>query len=132
MELVYTEAKKHTNYPSTIAGICLTESSLGKNKYNKEGSLGIMQLQVATVKDVIRWYPRSLGWMKKLEDYQIASHLLNDDRLSVEIATKLWEFHRKRHNYFGAISRYNGGANNVPYFKRVEKNKRRILRWKVD
>jgi hypothetical protein len=147
MELVYKESKKYSNYPTTISAICLTESSLGKNRYNKEGSLGLMQMQVDTAIDVIRWYPKMLGWMKDLKNYQIASFLLNDDELSIEIATLLFEFHRKRAGYQNAIVKYNGWwevnrygravfdnagkrIKNLKYFERVEANKKRIARWR--
>ena len=130
MNMVYIESKKYTRFPTTIAAICMTESSLGKNRYNKEGSLGLMQLQVDTVRDVIRWFPVSLGWMKTLRDHQIATYLLGNDKLSIKIASLLFEWHRKRHGYFGAISRYNGGANNWTYYNKVQKNKKLILKWR--
>lgn len=123
-ELVYKEARKYSRYPSTLVAICMTESSLGVNTYNREGSLGIMQMQVGTARDLANFNESVAEVLNGMTDAQIAVKLLTDHRFSVFIATKQFERLRKAYGYFGAISRYNGGAKNYSYYNKVETNKK--------
>lgn len=116
---IYTISDKYTKYPSWIVGIAGTESSFGKNILGDDGhSLGTMQIQVATAKFIAK-RDKSLSWLLTCSDRTIQKLLLRNDSLSIEIASKLINYHAKRHGIFGAISRYNGGANNHKYFNKV-------------
>jgi len=122
-EYVKKEASKYTKYPSTIAAIIKVESQNGKYIIGDEGrSLGIAQIQVKTAKYLAKRDP-SLTWMLKVPDLSLRTMLIRNDRLSIEICSKLFEYYRKKHGYFQAISRYNGGTQNYTYFNKVQKEK---------
>ena len=117
-------------YENTLAAICLTESSAGKNIIGdfKKGivitkaSLGSMQIQVATARYISKRV-KDLSWINKLSDAQIANKLLTDIKVSAQIsAYYLTILKKSRKHYFNVISGYNGGMNNSPYYKRVMKN----------
>jgi hypothetical protein len=117
-------------YENTLAAICLTESSAGKNIIGdfKKGivitkaSLGSMQIQVATARYVSKRV-KELNWLNKLSDAQIANKLLTDIKTSAQIsAYYLTILKKSRKHYFNVISGYNGGMVNNPYYKRVMKN----------
>lgn len=125
-ELVLSESKKHTRYKSTIAAICFTESSLGINILGDDKrSLGIAQMQVKTVR-YISSKDNSLAYLNGYTDKRIETMLLTNNRLAVELASKLFEYYRKRYGYFGAISRYNGGRKNYRYYKKVIDNRKML------
>ncbi len=117
-------------YENTLAAICLTESSAGKNIIGdfKKGivitkaSLGSMQIQVATARYIAKRV-KDLAWINKLSDAQIANKLLTDIKISAQIsAYYLTILKKSRKHYFNVISGYNGGMSNSPYYKRVMKN----------
>ena len=117
-------------YENTLAAICLTESSAGKNIIGdfKKGivitkaSLGSMQIQVATARYISKRV-KDLSWINKLSDAQIANKLLTDIKVSAQIsAYYLTILKKSRKHYFNVISGYNGGMSNNPYYKRVMKN----------
>ena len=117
-------------YENTLAAICLTESSAGKNIIGdfKKGivitkaSLGTMQIQVATARYVAKRI-HSLAWIDKLSDAQIANKLLTDVKTSAQVsAYYLTLLKKSRKHYFNMVSGYNGGMVNNPYYKRVMKN----------
>lgn len=117
-------------YENTLAAICLTESSAGKNIIGdfKKGivitkaSLGTMQIQVATARHVAKRV-KTLSWLNKLSDAEIANKLLTDIKTSAQIsAYYLTLLKKKRKHYFNMVSGYNGGMVNNPYFRRVMKN----------
>jgi hypothetical protein len=122
---------KHGNtYENTVSAICLTESSAGKNtigdfKHKKsftKASLGPMQIQVATARHVSQ-NVKKLRWLNNLSDVQLAGRLLGDIKLSAKIATHyVILLQEKRLDHFYAISGYNGGFHNRPYYNRVMKN----------
>jgi len=121
---------KGETYENTLAAICLTESSAGKNIIGdfKKGiiitkaSLGTMQIQVATARYVAKRV-ETLAWIKKLSDAQIANKLLTDVKTSAQVsAYYLTILKKSRKHYFNMVSGYNGGMSNNPYFKRVMKN----------
>ena len=120
-DLVYSESKKYTNFPSTIVAIAFTESSCGVNILGDDGnSLGIMQMQVRTAK----WIDKALV---KVPKRRLKTVLLLSPRLGIRLASKLFERLRKRYGYFGAISRYNGGSRNWAYYNKVMKVKEDLV-----
>jgi len=117
-------------YENTLSAICLTESSAGKNIIGDfhpgtkitRASLGPMQIQVATARYVARRVD-ALAWLDKRTDRQIANLLLTDLKLSASIAAHyLVILKDRRHDYMKAVSGYNGGMENWPYFIRVMKH----------
>jgi len=117
-------------YENTISAICLTESSAGKNiigDFHKgvditKASLGVMQVQVATAKHVAK-YRKNFSFLKFKTDAEIANILLTDVKLSARIAaTYLVMLVNARPTYYNAVSGYNGGMNNWPYYKRVSRH----------
>ena len=122
--------KNGNTYENTLSAICLTESSAGKNtigdfKHKKsftKASLGPMQIQVATARHVSQ-NVKKLRWLNNLSDVQLAGRLLGDIKLSAQVATHyLVLLQNKRLDHFYAISGYNGGLSNRPYYDRVMKN----------
>ncbi len=122
--------KNGKTYENTLSAICLTESSAGKNNLgdyrNKKSftkaSLGPMQIQVATARHVSKSV-KKLRWLNDLSDVQLAGRLLGDIKLSAKIATYyVILLHEKRVDHFYAVSGYNGGMVNRPYYNRVMKN----------
>lgn len=130
-DVAKTIPDKHGNtYENTLSAICLTESSAGKNnigdfrhkKSFTKASLGPMQIQVATARHVSNSVKR-LRWLNDLSDVQLAARLLGDIKLSARIATYyVILLHEQRSNPFHAVSGYNGGSVNRPYYARVMKN----------
>jgi hypothetical protein len=58
-----------------------------------------------------------------LTDVQLAGRLLGDVKLSAQIATHyVILLQKNRNDHFNAISGYNGGSINRPYYARVMKN----------
>ncbi|MDF1882182.1 transglycosylase SLT domain-containing protein [Sulfurimonas sp. MAG313] len=117
-------------YENTLAAICLTESSAGKNIIGdfKKGiiitkaSLGSMQIQVATARYIAKRI-KALTWINTLSDAEIANKLLTDVKTSAQIsAYYLTILKKSRKHYFNMISGYNGGMSNNPYYQRVMKN----------
>jgi hypothetical protein len=124
-------------YENTIAAICLTESSAGKEvigdlKPGKDSvlkaSLGVLQVQIGTARYVSKKV-KSLAFIKNWSDKKLANKLLTDVRFSAKIALNYFLINKNRFyirgykdSYFKAISLYNGGLKNYPYYKRVKKN----------
>lgn len=128
--------KNGKTYENTLSAICLTESSAGKNtigdfknkKSFTKASLGPMQIQVATARHVSQ-NVKKLRWLNNLSDVQLAGRLLGDIKLSAQIATHyLVLLQNQRQEHFYAISGYNGGTTNRPYYNRVMKNMELINR----
>lgn len=118
--LVYAEAKKYTRYPTLMVNICETESSFGRNILGDDRkSLGVMQVQVATARDLVRMYPKRLGWLKKISDKRLAILLLINVAFNVKLAALRFEYYRKLYGWREALSRHNGGRNNRAYIKKV-------------
>lgn len=122
--------KNGNTYENTLSAICLTESSAGKNvigdfrhkKSFTKASLGPMQIQVATARHVAQ-NVKKLRWLNNLSDVQLAGRLLGDVKLSARIATYyVILLQTQRNDHFNAISGYNGGSINRPYYARVMKN----------
>jgi len=122
--------KNGKTYENTLSAICLTESSAGKNvigdyrpkKSITKASLGPMQIRINTARHVSQ-HVKKLRWLNELSDIQLASRLLGDIRLSAKIAAHyVVLLHEQRKNSYHAVSGYNGGMNNTPYYNRVMKN----------
>lgn len=122
--------KNGKTYENTLSAICLTESSAGNHtigdfKHKKsftKASLGAMQIKVATARHVSQ-NVKKLRWLNRLSDVQLAGRLLGDIKLSAQIATYyLVLLQNQRLDHFYAISGYNGGMVNQPYYNRVMKN----------
>jgi len=127
-DLILEVAPKYTEYKSTILAMAMTESSLGLMVLGDDSeSLGILQLQVRTIRYIIS-KDKQLAFLSKYNDKQLATFVLRNDHLSIIIACKLFEYYRKRYGYFQAISRYNGGAKNVAYYNRVISWKKKFMR----
>lgn len=122
--------KNGKTYENTLSAICLTESSAGKNiigdfrkkKSITKASLGAMQIRIATARHVSQ-NVKKLRWINDLNDAQLAGRLLGDIKLSAKIATHyLVLLQNNRKDHFYAVSGYNGGLVNRPYYNRVMKN----------
>lgn len=122
--------KNGKTYENTVSAICITESSAGKNtigdyKHKKsftKASLGPMQIRVSTARHVSQ-NVKKLRWLNDLSDVQLAGRLLGDIKLSAQVATHyLVLLQNQRQEHFYAISGYNGGMVNHPYYNRVMKN----------
>lgn len=132
--------KNGKTYENDLSAICLTESSAGtyvigdyrhKKSFTK-ASLGAMQIQVATARHVSE-HVQSLRWINTLSDVQLAGRLLGDVKLSAKIATHyVILLHKNRNGHFYAISGYNGGVTNRPYYERVMKNRGIVERLVVE
>ena len=81
-----------------------------------------MQIQVATARYISKRV-KTLRWINKLSDAQIANKLLTDVKISAQIsAYYLTLLKKSRKKYFNMVSGYNGGMSNSPYYQRVMKN----------
>jgi len=120
VQTVYKEAEKYTEYPSTILAMAKAETSC-RNVTGDDGeSHGVMQVQIPT----LRWLAtkeQSLRWVKHVPDKALKHILTHNRAFCVMVGCKLFEYHRKRHGYFGAISRYNGGTKNYTYYNKVQR-----------
>lgn len=137
---VFNAAKKYSNYPTLITTIAFTESTCGEAVLGDDGnSLGIMQLQIPTVRYISSKVPQ-LHMLDDLSDKQLQTLLLRDDEVSIIIATHYFLFLKKRYGYKNAVIRYNGywavdrrgkairdkdgkRIKNIQYYDRVVKNK---------
>ena len=117
-------------YENTLSAICLTESSAGRDLIGDfhegiditQASLGVMQVQVATARHVAK-YRRNFAFIHYKSDAELANILLTDIKLSARIAaTYLVMLRNARPTYYNAVSGYNGGMNNWPYYKKVSRH----------
>lgn len=122
--------KKGETFENTLSAICLTESSGGRDVIGdfKKGlpitkaSLGPMQIQIQTAKFMARTY-KDLNWVKKMSDSRLANKLIVDLKFSATVAAYYMKWLSDyRKTYYCAVSGYNGGLSNRPYYKRVKKN----------
>jgi hypothetical protein len=127
---VWNIASKHTDQPDVLVGIAYTESSFGKSKIGdipKDGNLskasfGVCQIKLETVRFLAK-RDKSLAWAKTVNDRTLISELVNNDKFNIIVASKYINW-LKQHNSneiktIGAISRYNGGNNNIVYINRI-------------
>lgn len=126
-------AKDGLSFEKTICSIILTESSANNRLVGDSGkSFGLMQVQVATVREVAKKVP-TLRWLKAIGDKQVKRMLVNNNIFNVLIGSNYlrlnYNLSLKRgyeNPYFKTISRYNGGWYNTGYFKRVMVNMKKI------
>jgi hypothetical protein len=128
----------------------MTESSSGRNiigdehysKKLKKASLGVYQVRFDTAIFIIQrdklmnqYYSFLL---ESKNEQRLITLLLTNSKFSGMLAATYLKMNYNyalkkgmKNPYFYAISRYNGGAHNTPYYKRVMKNMRMIKRLKV-
>lgn len=143
-----TGQKYKTNDGTTISeslrSIALGESSFGLNMYGdkyKDGtekpvvkmSLGVFQVKVDTAKYIIRKDNlKHHFWLLKKDSF-IASKLLSDLEFNTEMAARYFIINYNtalKRGYWSpllkAISRHNGGWNNITYYRKVMRNMRKL------
>lgn len=129
--LSLSKASKHTE---TLIMISLQESDLGEkiigdNKAGKpitKASLGMFHMRIITVRELQRFFPEKLGYLKNLTDKQIANLLLSSKGFSAILAN--YNLERiaiiSRGNYNKMVSQWNGGLHNMPYVNAVLEHKK--------
>lgn len=121
-EQVHKLASLYTSDPLTIVAIAYTESSCGQHILGDDSkSLGVLQLQVPTVRDVIRWYPNQLGHLSHMSDARLRTILLTNVHIQVKVASLFYEHYKQLKGKTYAIRRYNGY---IPYYWRYYKRVR--------
>ena len=121
IKMIKKEARKYTRYKSTIAAICLVESSAGIHVLGDDGdSLGILQIQVLTAR-YAGTLNKELHFLTRMPKKYIETLLLKNDNLSIKIACTLINHYIKYYGYKHAVSKYNGGYNNTTYFNKVKR-----------
>ena len=121
---VKKEAKKYTKWYMEVVGICGTETSYGIDRENNEETYGLMQINP----DTARWIASKWSHLKylcRMSDYQIENILVRNDRLSIELASRLLDYLIKHNGRNTGIRRYNG-INNYRYLYTVNKNTKLI------
>lgn len=133
-------SKDGMNFGKALQSIALAESSAGvfiigdkykngklKNLY--DSSLGAFQIKLSTAKFTIKRTPILMKRFSRIvnNDQILVNLLLTQPRFSAQIAGHYLrlmyeEATSKKLNkpYFRAISRYNGGWNNVVYYNRIK------------
>ncbi len=122
--------KKGKTLEHTAMSICLTETTAGrfkvgdvkrKNPNILKSSLGIMQVRIQTARFIAK--KLKIKEVLELTDVELMNKLLNDNKFNARIAIRylVWLSNRTK-NHFTAVSRYNGGNVNYPYYNRVMKN----------
>jgi len=144
LQIIIDTAKQYKDYkgetfPKTMAAICLTESTGGleeskgrrtigdipKDKSLHKSSVGVMQMRVATIRDIARKF--KIKKILKMSDRQIAETVLHNRVLSGHLSTMYFIMNKNRFkSYFIAISKYNGGTKNHSYVNKVMKRMKTI------
>lgn len=126
--------KNGKTHEDIMCAICITESSAGKaiigdlkkNRPLEDGSLGIMQLRISTVRYLASIYS-DLSFINKIDNKTLTKILLNNHHFSAKIATKYFIHNKNKFNStFKGISLYNGGLNNYTYYERVLNKKGKL------
>ncbi len=129
--------KKGKTLEKTAMSICLTETNAGRVKIGDikrknpnifKSSLGIMQVRMQTAKFIAK--KLKLEEVSKLSDVELMNKLLGDDEFNAQIAVQylVWLSNRTK-DHFTAVSRYNGGNVNHPYYNRVMKNMQKLKKY---
>ena len=135
------KAKDGMTFENTTASISITESSAGLNIIGDEhhskklrlASLGAYQIRLVTAKEIItkdKQMNKYYGYLLQpnRENHLITLLLTNIEFSAMIAATYIkMNYNRALKNGHGnplyyAISKYNGGSRNTPYYKRVIKN----------
>ncbi len=126
-------------YEKVAMAICMSETRAGKAKFGdkqllrrgiKEASYGVMQVRLATARFVAKTYRlKDVLWMS---DTELIKRLMHDIAFNAKIAVLyiVW-LHEHSKDGFEAISRYNGGHINHPYYEKVRKNLRYLSRYNI-
>ncbi len=114
-------------YPYTMMAICLAESDGGRERYSdknllrkgiKNASYGIMNVRLETARFVAKVY--RLGALDMMSDVELIERMINDDVFDIKLATLYFVWLADHSSsYFEAVSRYNGGKVNYPYYNKV-------------
>ena len=121
--------KRGETLEETAMAICLAETSGGKVKWGdkqllrkgiKQASYGIMQVRLATARFVARKY--NLIDVKLMSDTQLITQMMHDPIFNARIAVLyLVYLSDSSKSYFEAVSRYNGGRVNYPYYNKIQR-----------
>jgi len=121
--------KRGETLENTAMAICLAETNGGKVKWGdkqllrkgiKKASYGIMQVRLQTARFVAKRY--NLTDVKMMSDTQLISKLMHDTLFSAKIAVLyLVYLSDTSKSYFEAVSRYNGGRVNHPYYNKIQR-----------
>ncbi len=121
----------------TAMAICMAETYGGKVKWGdkqllksgiKKASYGVMQVRLQTARFVAKAY--NLYDVKLMSDTQLITKMMHQSAFNAKIAVLylVW-LHDHSHSYFEAVSRYNGGHANHPYYNKVQKYLKMISRY---
>lgn len=131
--------KKGETLEETAMAICLAETNGGKVKWGdkqllrrgiKKASYGIMQVRLATARFVARRY--NLLDVKMMGDAELITKMMHDPIFNAKIAVLyLVYLSDTSSSYFEAVSRYNGGRVNHPYYNKVQRCMRIIQRHRL-
>ncbi len=115
------KADGHKN-PAYLQGLIMQESLAGGLKEfrvagltNKPGDryFGIGQIKLAAAKDVMKQYPNLWKKFNTKTDEELQAHLILDDKLNIQIASKYLLMAGVNDNPTRAITVYNQGAGGV-------------------
>ena len=121
--------KRGETLEDTAMAVCLAETNGGKVNWGdkqllrrgiKKASYGIMQVRLATARFVARRY--NLVDVRFMSDTQLITRMMNDPLFNARIAVLyLVYLSDTSKSYFEAVSRYNGGHVNHPYYNKIQR-----------
>ncbi len=121
--------KKGETLEELAMAVCLAETSGGKVNWGdkqllrkgiKKASYGIMQVRLATARFVAKRY--NLWDVKAMSDTQLITKMMRDPIFNAKIAVLyLVYLSDTSKSRFEAISRYNGGRVNHPYYNKIQR-----------
>jgi hypothetical protein len=131
--------KKGETLEDTAMAICLAETNGGKVNWGdkqllrkgiKQASYGIMQVRLQTARFVAKKY--NLLDIKMMNDTQLITKMMHDSVFNARIAVLyLVYLSDTSKSYFEAVSRYNGGRVNHPYYNKIKRCLKIIKRNKL-
>jgi hypothetical protein len=133
VDLIYTEAKKWTKYPTTIAGEAMQETSCGVhligdlNKKINKASIGVLQFQLRTAREELEKI-QGLKHIARYSDIRLITELLTNHKLSARLASTRFERYRKAYGYKVAVQAHNGLNGNFRYYRKVMKWKKWVIK----
>ena len=129
--------KRGETLEDTAMAVCLAETNGGKVNWGdkqllrrgiKKASYGIMQVRLATARFVARRY--NLVDVRFMSDTQLITRMMNDPLFNARIAVLyLVYLSDTSKSYFEAVSRYNGGRVNHPYYNKIQRCLKIIRRY---
>ncbi len=121
--------KRGETLEDTAMAICLAETNGGKVNWGdkqllrrgiKKASYGIMQVRLATARFVAKRY--NLVDVRFMNDTQLITKMMHDPLFNARIAVLyLVYLSDTSKSYFEAVSRYNGGHVNHPYYNKIQR-----------